>query len=316
MQLNAISITQLLNKEFSTDIWLWEPYLPKVGISGLTGASDCGKSTLIRQLSLSVANSEETFLNSPLKCKYGKSICVLTEDSEQATQWVITKQLQNTKQSNNDNMFVAFETDNLIDKLDSFLTETKVDLVCIDGWADTFRGNPNGLVDVRIDLTKWNNLAVKHECCILMLHHNVKNSENSSPDKNKVNGSQAFEAKQRSVLELRVGQNSDERLLTITKGNYVPVEYKKKSLVLKLNNESLTYSTDNTLVGAPSVKSDKSKYDLNFWMSEYDKVYKEGDSINTTRTKLEEKFDNMEIPKSTWFKTNTKARRCRQNTTK
>ncbi|MFN4248711.1 MAG: AAA family ATPase [Flavipsychrobacter sp.] len=309
MQLNAISITQLLNKEFSTDIWLWEPYLPKVGIAALTGASDCGKSTLIRQLSLSVANSKETFLNSPLNGKYGKAICVFTEDSEQATKSVLTKQLTKYESSGNDNIYLVYETDNLVNKLDGFLKETKVDLICIDGWADTFSGNPNNFVEVRKNLNQWSNLATEHDCCMLLLHHNVKNSENSSPDKNKVNGSQGMEAKLRSVIELRVGQNSDERLLTITKGNYVPVENKRKSLVLKLHNESLTYSTDSTLIETKEIQKGKVKYDVKFWINEFCSVKERGISIAAAVSKLIEKYAELDVPSITWFKDNLKNRR-------
>ena len=38
-------------------------------------------------------------------------------------------------------------------------------------------------------------IARKHNLACVMIHHNVKKSEFSAPDKNKVNGSEGFEYK-------------------------------------------------------------------------------------------------------------------------
>jgi energy-coupling factor transporter ATP-binding protein EcfA2 len=284
---------------------LWEPYIPKIGIVALAGPSDCGKSTLARQLALAVATQQSEFLNYPLNVKHGMSCYVATEDEHFGTKRVLEKQLSGFDIEGTDKLQFIFDSQSFLKDLSAFLEENKVDLVVVDAWADIFSGNPNMNTDVRQALAPWSDLAKKHECCIVMLHHNVKNSEKDKPDKNKLIGSQALEAKLRCVLELRLGNNPDERFLTILKGNYLPPEVKNKPFVLKLDSNSLLFS--NTSKAIDFVSNNRGKqYDKEVWLSRFQECRSETDSVRKTVGMLEAKYPGEEVPKRSWFTENMK----------
>ena len=68
-----ISAFDLFNKNIEVIPSLLEPFLQKTGLASLVGASDSGKSTFLRQLSVSIAMNLKTFLGFPLNSKYCKS---------------------------------------------------------------------------------------------------------------------------------------------------------------------------------------------------------------------------------------------------
>ncbi len=298
----AINGTQILNLHPNTeDIWLWENYIPAKGISGLTGASDCGKSTLLRQLALAITQGSESFLGSPIYPKNKTVLYVSSEDDAVGTNLSLSKQAKGLGIDRIDNLLFLFETENLIEDIKNIQKENPLDLVIIDTWSDNFHSNPNSFADVRADLKKYKEL----DCSVLLLHHNVKNSEKSAPDKNKMNGSQGMEAKLRSLLELRIGSNSEERLLTLLKGNYVPHEMKQKSRVLNLDPEYLLFGVcdDNREFGVSMSKTNV-KYEKEFWIPILSEYQKKGFSIQ--RAVLDMKFTHpdKDVPSATWFKEN------------
>lgn len=186
--------TEILNlKEESTSRFLWEPFIPKIGMVALAGPSDCGKSTLVRQLAISVATKQDAFLGSPLNVNHGRVCYIATEDEQYGTKPVLEKQLTGFGLDKADDLYFKFDSTDFLKDTTEFLSKSKVDLIVIDAWLDIFKGNPNDASAVRNEINPWYSLAKKHECCILLLHHNVKNSEKSGPDKNKLNGSQALD---------------------------------------------------------------------------------------------------------------------------
>jgi energy-coupling factor transporter ATP-binding protein EcfA2 len=284
---------------------LWDPFIPKIGLIALAGPSDCGKSTWARQLALAVALQQEEFLNYPLNVKHGKACYVATEDEHYGTKHVLEKQLNGLGSEGTDALQFIFDSESFLKDLSAFLEENKVDLVVVDAWADLFSGNPNINTDVRQALKPWGELAKKHECCIVMLHHLVKNADKSAPDKNKVIGSQGFEAKLRCVLDLRLGELPSERNLTVLKHNYLPPEAKNKPHVLSLDSDTLLFS--NTSKTIACVSNTKSKtYNKGVWIKRFQECRSETDSDRKAIGMLGIKYPGEEIPKRSWFIENVK----------
>lgn len=289
-----------------SDLWLVEGLIPKNNISALVGPSDCGKSTLARQLALSVADNKKTFLGSSLHTSQAKVCYVATEDDEISTRAVLEKQVKGLGIGDKlETLSFSFDNEDMPTKLESLLTADKFDLIVIDGWADTFSGNLNNAPDVRNNLKKLSELANKHSCAILLLHHNVKHSEHHSPDKNKVNGSQSFEAKCRAVIELRNGNDENERLLTVVKANGLSRKDKETTRVLELDDKHLIFKHRRDIVKGSYLVQGKTKYDETFWLAEIAQV-KQGRSYEDAIKLLVGKYPGKKVPSKGWFVENMK----------
>lgn len=307
---NWISGEDLI-KSSSTDIpKLWSPYLPKTGLAAITGPSDCGKSSLIRQLALSIVTGRTNFLGSPLVTKHKRAYLICTEDSAEA----IGGHLKTLKESKGikdglDRIVFLFNFESAIDELDKRLTAMPADIIVLDAWLDTFQGNVNNPVDVRRDLDHYRKLCEKHNCLCIIVHHNTKNSEKLLPDKNKLNGSQAIEAKMRCVLDFRIGNIINERYLTITKGNYLPDSLKKQSLLLQFDptSRSITYTGTKIDKDALIDSLQMKKYDPIVWVPIMNKFRIEQNlSYENAREQIVKTHSGKDIPKLTWFKENCK----------
>lgn len=297
----------VLNAKSERGVWLVDNYLPLHEISGITGPSDTGKSTLLRQLVLSIVSDKNDFLGMKLNCKHRQAIYISTEDGLMGVQEGIHRQVENMKIDKDalDRLHFLFDEENIFDELNARLRQNPVDLIAVDCFSDTYRGNPNDMVMVREYMRRLKDIIGKYECSVIILHHNVKNSEKGAPDKNKLNGSQALEAKMRSLLELRLGDNDNERLLTILKANYIPQELKKKSKVLVFDGDSRIFSMSER--EATDNKGVVIKYDKALWLERVQE-YCQGLSLIKTVSKLEAMFPEEEIPGKTWFSDNLKGR--------
>jgi RecA-family ATPase len=71
-----ISATELLNSKITEMPSLWGQFIPKGELCALTGGSDTGKSTFLRQLAFSVALKQKEFIGFPLNAEHGKVIYV------------------------------------------------------------------------------------------------------------------------------------------------------------------------------------------------------------------------------------------------
>lgn len=246
--INAFDLYQLEEKETPK---LLEPFLQKVGLASIVGSSDTGKSSLLRQLAISVALGKEEFIGFKLNTVTQNVIYVSTEDDKFTTNASIKKQLIDLSIGSDiqdlKHLDFIFETENLLKKLYKILEDKKVDLIIIDAFTDVFNNELNSNTQVRNFLSDYHNLAIKNDCLIVFLHHNGKRTELGKPTKNNIIGSQAFEAKMRSVLEVRQGYNDGFRLLTLLKCNFLSSKYKDKSHVLKFN-ENLVFTNTNKQV--------------------------------------------------------------------
>lgn len=208
------------------------------GISIEVGASDTGKSMLLRQLGLCSSGGKD-FLGRKYNGKHKSAIIVSTEDDDTALGFFVTKQ-NLTMQLNDEELdrlrFITDTTD-IIKRLDAELQRQPADVVICDALGDLFGGKDlNQNNQVRSFLNEYSQLANKHSVAVIFLHHTSKRSEELTPSKNNSIGSQGIEAKSRLVLELRQSKHDENiRHLCIVKGNYLPAEAKTASYDLRMD---------------------------------------------------------------------------------
>jgi hypothetical protein len=296
--------TELLRRGRTEVPKLVDPLFIKKGVVGITGATDCGKSTFCRQLTMAVAQRKTSFLGYPLNCRFGRAIYISTEDDDESVAAQLHKQAGNLEHDELQNLYFFFESNDLLNELDKFLSVKRVDLIVLDTWSDTYEGNPNNWVEVRKSISALKALALKYECLVLIVHHNVKNSEKSLPDKNKLNGSQAIEAKLRCLLELRKGSSPNERHLYVLKHNYMSAEQKAEGMVLELNSERLLFTNTGrrTPVSGDTGDVGSKQYDPAVWIPRMAGLKSAGLSYENGRKQLEMNHPDEIVPGLTWFK--------------
>jgi len=242
-----IKASSLLNDDIKEIPMLIPPLFHSVGLALLIGSSDIGKSTLLRQLCISVVTGLP-FLGMKIQSIYRRALYVSSEDDEMSTSFLLKKQNNEfmLMPEDLDGLSFIFETDNLLERLEKELQKTRVDVIVIDALTDLINSDLYKANDVRYFLNQYSQLAKKYQCLIIFLHHTRKNSENVAPSKNNSLGSQAIEAKSRLVLEFKANLNNPTiRHLCPVKGNYLPQELKKCSIDMMFT-ENLTFQSLGT----------------------------------------------------------------------
>ena len=240
-----ITAQDLLMKKVEKIPCLVDPVFQKVGLGSLAGSSDVGKSAMLRQLAVAIVAKEKHFIGFPIHAEHHSVICASTEDEETATSYFLNKQNAGNEHKPEDlkGLRFIFDTHDLLNELDKRLTTKSADLVIIDAFADLYGKSMNDTNQVRFFLNDYSQLAQKHQCLVIFLHHCGKRKEDERPSKHHLLGSQGFEAKMRLVVELRADQlNPELRHFCIVKGNYLSSEYKKESYVLKFDENMLFHN--------------------------------------------------------------------------
>jgi archaellum biogenesis ATPase FlaH len=228
--------------------WLIEGVFGRSGLCALGGSSDMGKSTFLRQLAISVAMGDSTFLEWKLNLRYKKVLYISTEDEPISIAHVIRKQFSNSINAEKlENIFFIFGQENLLDNINELLVKHNFDIIIVDAFSDVFIGDMNNISQVRSCLNKYNTMANNNDVLILFLHHTGKRTESLTPSKSSFIGSQGFEAKMRMVAQLTKDPfDIDARHFCIVKGNFISEENKNKSF--KLNFKDLIFSNTNERV--------------------------------------------------------------------
>lgn len=246
----VFSATELLNRKVKTMPCLVEPIFPKVGVAALAGSSDTGKSSFLRHLASSIALGKSDFLGWSIKAEHNKVIYVSTEDDDIATSFQLSKfnmfrQLDSQLYSG---LKYVFDTNNILTTLSDILENENHDLIIIDAFTDLYGKSMNDSNQVRTFLNEYSQLAHKHKCLIVFLHHTGKGTEERPPSKNNLLGSQGFQAKMRLVIELRTDPLEQSlKHMCIVKGNYLPKEMKIESFVLRFEEDlSFTNTSERT----------------------------------------------------------------------
>jgi len=230
---------ELKERDFKEVDYLVDQLIPRGTLCALVGESDTGKSSLLRQLAVSIAYGDDDFLGFKLNDNCRNVVYVSTEDGEMSTSVWLNKHFGDDFVDNQTlaKLKFLFVTENLIDNLKKVIVENCVDLIIIDSYADIFDGSMNDSNVVRSFLTRYNDLANSYGVTVVFLHHTRKSSEGAKPNKNSILGSQGFEAKMRSVMMLTKDDNdSSLRHLCVVKNNYMPEKDKNHSYVIKFND--------------------------------------------------------------------------------
>ena len=231
---NCVTALELYDRNITEVPWLWENYIPRKELCCLAGPSDSCKSTLQRQLACALARRDKEFLGFALNPIHGKVLYVVSEDSENAVSMMVRRQ-NTSRAANLINVHYCFTAtpQNILNTLKMCFDKHSYDLVVIDVWMDFFLGNPNSVADIRTGLFPFAEFAKSRDASILMTHHINKAASSNEPHKNSLSGSQGFESRMRSVVDLRA--KDDKYQLTIVKGNYCPTDLKNRPWMLKLN---------------------------------------------------------------------------------
>jgi hypothetical protein len=235
---------QLLLMPYEKMPTLIEPILQQTGIACLAGSSDTGKSTLLRQLVIAIVTGATEFLGFLINAVYRSAIYVSTEDLLNETNYLIHQQAKQYKPEQLKGLRYIFgNEDELKDKLDAALTIKPADIVVIDCFGDGFGKDLKSTHEIRAYLNPFQNLAQKHKCLILFLHHTGKRTQNLEPGKDNLLSGQGLEAKMRIVIELKADlMNPAFRHLCIVKGNYLPANYKRESFVLHFDEPNFHFT--------------------------------------------------------------------------
>lgn len=217
--------------------------LPKVGLVCLAGGSDTGKSSFLRDLAIKCVSQSTHFLGFPLMLTHHSVVYVSSEDDQNATAYLLRRQAGKDNSHKLRNLRFVFDTYNLLEVLEQMLSSSPADIIIVDCFADSFGSDLKDSQRIRMFLNQFQQLAMKHQCLVLFLHHTAKRTESFEPSKNNLLSGQGFEAKMRLVMELRPDlMNPEYRHLCIVKGNYLGPQYKRESFVLKFDEETFTFA--------------------------------------------------------------------------
>ena len=228
------------NKNYKEVEYLVDKLIPRGTLCALVGESDTGKSSLLRQLAVSMVYGDEEFLGFKMKSSCNNVLYVSTEDGEMATSVWLNKYFGQEKSKDDilSRLNFIFSTDGIISNLQDTVKKNCIDLIIVDSYADLFTGSMNNSNEVRGFLNQYDNLVNEFGTTVIFLHHTKKSSAGSRPNKNNILGSQGFEAKMRSVMMLtKDNDNKSHRHLCVVKNNYMPETNKSESFVLKFNEQ-------------------------------------------------------------------------------
>lgn len=216
----------------------------KTGLACIAGATDTGKSMLLRDLAFAISQEETEFLGFKLNTITNKVLFISTEDSKSKTAELLKIQSEGLVHESLNRIRFLFNPENAIKEVDAELKKEPVDLIIGDCYSDLYQGDAINSNEIRSYLSKWQKLSEVHNCLVLFLHHTNKRSEFDQPSKHNLHGGQGFQAKMRTVVELRADLNhKDKRHLCIVKGNYLRAEQKDRSFVLYFDNENLRFTS-------------------------------------------------------------------------
>ena len=237
--LQTTSMRELLENPAERQPVLVEPLFPQCGLGAVIGSSDCGKSTLLRQLAACVAGGRDFLLWKTFPV-HKRVLYVSTEDDSSAMSELLKQQNKAWQLSKEEAERVEFlfSCDCIAEKVEACLVAKPVDLVIIDTFGDICKDDISQSNNIRNLLNLFADTARRHGCFILFAHHIRKTGENTAPSKLNALGSQAFEAKMRVLIELRRSKRNRDLLhLCIVKGNYLPNDYKQQSFDLQTDSD-------------------------------------------------------------------------------
>lgn len=267
----VVSGERMLSNDIKEIPMLIPPLFQRVGLALIIGSSDIGKSTLLRQLCVSIV-SGMPFCGMQINAKYNRAIYCSSEDDDMSISYLLKRQNKDfmLEPVQLANLTFIFDTYKLLERLERELQKDRVDVIVLDALTDILNTDLYKAVDVRCFLNQFSQLAKRYECLIIFLHHVKKNAENFAPSKNNSLGSQSLEAKVRLVLEFKASVNNAAiRHLCPVKGNYISSELKHSSIDLMFT-DNLTFKSLGT--NTPFDKINTTEVSLSALEAEYNEI--------------------------------------------
>ena len=151
------------NRDFKEIEYVVDKLIPRGSLCALAGESDTGKSSLLRQLAVSLAYGDEDFIGFKLNGTCRNVLYVSTEDGEQATSVWLNKYFD--KDESRDDLLsklnFIFSSEGIVGNLRQTIKENCIDLIIVDSYADLFTGSMNNSNEVRNYLNLYNEFANK-----------------------------------------------------------------------------------------------------------------------------------------------------------
>lgn len=287
----TVNYDLLMKVKIDEHQFLLDGYLRKKGIAFLVGTNDCGKSYFALDFARSICSNEKTFLGIPIYPKHNSVLFVSTEDSAEdhktRFQMMNPAKLENIK-----NLRFTYDIENLITYIDTELSSNPADAVILDTFGDLFLRNLNSSIDVRQFLMQFKELAKKHHCLFLFIHHIGKRREDSeTPNKNDILGSEGIISASRSLLNLRKNKDG-KRCLTMTKGNYSPDTEKNKGLLLDFDPFN-GFQADGTIIDFNQTQNKQSKTGDSSIVAEVKVLYNQNKTCRAISEELKLKGYNV-----------------------
>ncbi len=222
-QAKSKTLLQLLSEPDIKVPFLWGEIFPKGEFLGIVGKSGVNKSTFCRQLCLSIASRQTTFLNDGLTPTYGKAMYCFSEENENWIRRYLRKNCNGIDYNMRDleNMTVVnmqnFETgEDMLSFFREELTRQKFDLIVIDSYSDfivKFNAKLNDNDSIRV-LKSQIEFLKDGGCSILFNHH----TSDKASALGTFLGANAFKQIVRSQLE--IFEDGKQRILSCEKNSY------------------------------------------------------------------------------------------------
>ena len=241
--------------------YLMSPIFPQKGAAVFVGKPDAGKSQFARQLCIQVALGEKNFIGFELNPIHNRSLYVTTEDDQESTAYMISKQFAGLDYEPVENLRFIFanlmEQEEILRRLDDELTLCPADLVVVDSFGDIFKGgDTNNNMAMRNTVKSFDKIAKNHNCLILFLHHINKVAYRQAPGQEHIQGGSGLTQKVRLAIQLSEG-SGNTRYFTVVKGNYCPKEYKQNSLELEFSEDTLLFTNTGKKIPTLEIGSQK-----------------------------------------------------------
>lgn len=256
--------------------YLMPPIFPQIGTAVLSGKPDIGKSQLARQLCIHVALGEETFLDFELNFVHKRAIYVATEDNREATRYLMGKQFEGLGKEPVENFRVmvadTMNQKQILKRLDKELKKLPADIVVVDSFGDIFEGeDSNKNMAMRKTVRLFDQIANRHSCLILFVHHVNKAAYRQSPGQEQIQGGSGLVQKVRLAIILFEGEGN-KRYFSVVKGNYCPKSYKEKSLELLFSEETFLFTNTGKMIPTSELGTQSGSVGKKDITNEYEKA--------------------------------------------
>jgi archaellum biogenesis ATPase FlaH len=244
--------TELAQLDKSDPPMLLEGLLPTTEIALLAGTPGLGKSTLSRELAVSVVSGKDTFLGLRLNAKHRRVLYVACEDGTLQTARILERYSAQMSEGLEFIWGGRLTLKEILEEIDTALDEGPADLVVIDSLGNIFKGEQNSNSDIQAFFSKFAEVAER--TCVLFLHHLRKAGHGMAPDQVHIQGGGAFVQRARCVLMLTGPKHQSTRFLHCEKENDVSDLFKQEALVLDFDSNSKSYRATGERLPVSEIK--------------------------------------------------------------